>query len=915
MDSVRTSIPDLEPGVVIAGRYEIRKRIGTGGMGIVFQALDRELNDDVIALKLLHPHLAQDETVYRRFRNEVLVARSLTHPNIVRTHDMGRAEAGYSYISMEFVDGESLKELVHPEGRDDEEGPILNFVDSAAILYQIFAGVSYAHGKGVIHRDLKPANVLISSSKEVKLADFGTARILGMDTSITRTGQVVGTPDYMSPEQIRGEKLDTSCDIYSLGIISYELVTGTRPFVGETPVAVAFKHLNEALPKFDYKKYGVPDWYVEMVNRATAKKKEDRYGSVGEMAVTIVENLPDLGKASGMFPINGTHFIGPSRPKAEKIESDDDSEGTVAVAQGPNSAEPRKSKFELGDVSPASSGGWTLSHDASSAVAEELKSEAEKRTRLVRKKRGDDSPRRGRLFAYAVLFLLFSALAVVRLHPGANESVRLKLADQQLSAQTRRLVASLIGLEPEQLIAAVDGERMELQDELLGFVEESRQRNREGRGVDEEVVSSQDPAQQESTGDDGASGAETEVGGTDKASIGEPEGGKKSEQAEATSDTNTTDADPPKTTDESEVSSVRLSANLRFHKGSTPLKKMTVSTSTLSSINWSSVIQGLNVPSGWKERNVLRDKVRLNVFDPKTTQVVTRIKPTSLRKDEDSGGAAVRGNLGTLKRKTSGVGQYRLDLVYDGEVLASQELSLYKASLTYSSRRYNPRTTVRSARSGSNKIAVISGPAVIDPKTSDSSKEETSGAEPKKSVEAPSEAATTATPEPGRREPKYLQPPSGIGIARPFQQGGGADGEGLPPARGRDAPVAKSGSSNTGAYPGQSSLGDGQQQVAQGEVYSGTLTIAAGTGPEQARALILELSIVGAQINGTASVAGFDRFTVSGKVLTRGIELGLRNDRYSLRLSGSRRGSMFSGIYFFPALNQRGRWQATLTSR
>ena len=226
---------NVSPGDLIAGRYELHERLGAGGMGMVFRATDRELDGEVVAIKLLLPHLAQDENVFRRFRNEVLVARSLTHPNIVRTHDIGKTAQNYSYISMEFVDGVSLRDRLHAaveeNGRGGKVLPPLAFEEALSFLYQIICGVSYAHGRGVIHRDLKPANVMISKTNEVKLADFGTARMVGADTRLTQTGQVIGTPDYMSPEQIRGEELDTSCDIYALGILAYELVSGKRPFV------------------------------------------------------------------------------------------------------------------------------------------------------------------------------------------------------------------------------------------------------------------------------------------------------------------------------------------------------------------------------------------------------------------------------------------------------------------------------------------------------------------------------------------------------------------------------------------------------------------------------------------------------------------------------------------------------------
>ncbi len=289
----------VETGSKIAGRYEIVKRIGAGGMGMVFKAIDRELNDAHVALKLLLPHLAADEQIFKRFLNEVLVARSLSHPNIVRIHDIGKAEVGYYYISMELVDGYSLKERITSEDEPTPEGiptqlnfQPLTFEEALRILFDIARGVSYAHSKGVIHRDLKPGNVLISRRGEVKLADFGTARIVGMDTSLTQTGQVIGTPDYMSPEQIRGEDLDSACDIYSLGVIGYELVTGSRPYIADSAVAVAFKHLSEPLPPFGDHLSHIPKWYRELIDRATAKDRKQRFQNGREFLAELQKNLP-----------------------------------------------------------------------------------------------------------------------------------------------------------------------------------------------------------------------------------------------------------------------------------------------------------------------------------------------------------------------------------------------------------------------------------------------------------------------------------------------------------------------------------------------------------------------------------------------------------------------------------------------
>ena len=310
----------IAKGEIIAGRYEVHEQIGTGGMGLVLRVVDRELNNEIVALKLLHSHLAKNESIFKRFQNEVLVARSLTHPNIVRIHDIGRSKEGFSYISMELVDGVSLRDRL--ERDDAKEG--LKFDEALRFLFQICSGVAYAHEKEIIHRDLKPANVLLTSTEEVKLADFGMARILGMDTSLTQSGQMIGTPDYMSPEQIRGEILDARCDVYALGIIAYELVMGQKPFSADSSVAVAYKHLNEPLPDFD-ESHAVPKWYENLVKKATSKERDERFQNGMELAAEIIKNSPDLN-STGYFSVDATRFTSATpKDKAPLKDSDRDS--------------------------------------------------------------------------------------------------------------------------------------------------------------------------------------------------------------------------------------------------------------------------------------------------------------------------------------------------------------------------------------------------------------------------------------------------------------------------------------------------------------------------------------------------------------------------------------------------------------
>ena len=220
-------------------RYEIQSVLGRGGMGVVYRALDRDL-DDLVAIKTLRSDaLSADPTLLDRFKQEIKLARRITHPNILRTHDLGESN-GLRYLSMEYVKGITLKHLV-------ESDQVLPTPVALRIAKQMCAGLAAAHEAGVIHRDIKPQNILIEPSGGLKIMDFGIAR-LTEDRGMTATGTVIGTPDYMSPEQARGLPLDFRSDIYSTGVVLYELFTGTLPFEGDRPLAVVLKHVQEKPP-------------------------------------------------------------------------------------------------------------------------------------------------------------------------------------------------------------------------------------------------------------------------------------------------------------------------------------------------------------------------------------------------------------------------------------------------------------------------------------------------------------------------------------------------------------------------------------------------------------------------------------------------------------------------------------------
>lgn len=300
------------PGTVIADRYEVIDTVGKGGMGIVMRVNDRALNNEVVALKLLYPHMAKDQTQFARFQNEVLIARKLAHPNIVRLYDFGSAGQGYYYITMEYVEGGSLGGRIYGPRHQR-----MSLYETLETLLEICAGLSCAHSMGIVHRDLKPDNILLTITNAVKLSDFGLARTVGTDKGLTQTGDTVGTPYYMAPEQLRGERPDHRVDIYALGILTYELVVGQRPFVHDNYLQLAGKHVRDPIPKFASKESGIPQWMQEFVERASAKHKDNRFQSAEEAAQMLREHLAEAANSQVQrAPAVMSMYAAEGRPRA-----------------------------------------------------------------------------------------------------------------------------------------------------------------------------------------------------------------------------------------------------------------------------------------------------------------------------------------------------------------------------------------------------------------------------------------------------------------------------------------------------------------------------------------------------------------------------------------------------------------------
>ncbi|MDP9440956.1 MAG: Stk1 family PASTA domain-containing Ser/Thr kinase [Actinomycetota bacterium] len=259
---------------VFSGRYEILRHLARGGMAEVFVAHDLML-DRRVALKVLFPELSTDRNFVERFRREAQAAANLSHPNIVSIYDWGEEDGTY-FIVMEFIEGRTLGQIIR------QEGPLV--ADRAAeIGADVAAALSFAHRSGVVHRDVKPGNVLISPSGQVKVTDFGIARAANSDQDLTQTGAVMGTATYFSPEQAQGHRVDPRSDVYSLGVVLYEMVAGRAPFAGDNPMAIAYKHVREQPVPPRQVNPDVPEAFEAIVLQAMAKNPNDRYTSADEL--------------------------------------------------------------------------------------------------------------------------------------------------------------------------------------------------------------------------------------------------------------------------------------------------------------------------------------------------------------------------------------------------------------------------------------------------------------------------------------------------------------------------------------------------------------------------------------------------------------------------------------------------------
>jgi eukaryotic-like serine/threonine-protein kinase len=306
---------------LLGGRYELDGVVGRGGMAEVYRARDIRL-DRIVAVKTLRDDLARDQTFQARFRREAQSAASLNHPSIIAVYDTGEDMVGpvpVPYIVMEYVDGRTLRDLLRDDRRLLPERA-LEIVDG------VLRALDYSHRNGIVHRDIKPANVMLTRTGDVKVMDFGIARALSdSQVTMTQTAQVIGTAQYLSPEQARGERVDARSDLYSTGCLLYELLTGRPPFSGDSPVAIAYQHVRENPVPPSQLDPEIPRWADAIVLKAMAKAPGDRYQNAAEMRA-------DIQRAMSGMPV--------SPPPTEMLQRTQRMGGATMAAASPTAAIP-----------------------------------------------------------------------------------------------------------------------------------------------------------------------------------------------------------------------------------------------------------------------------------------------------------------------------------------------------------------------------------------------------------------------------------------------------------------------------------------------------------------------------------------------------------------------------------------------
>jgi serine/threonine protein kinase len=298
-------------GTVLSGRYRLEAKLGSGGMSTVYLARDQTLDRDV-AVKVMHREMSEQADQLERFRQEARAVAKLSHPNVVAVIDAGE-DGGHPYIVFEYVEGETLKQRINRVGALDPQ-------EALAYAIEIARGLTVAHARNMVHRDIKPQNVLIDAEGRAKLTDFGISRQLEQD-GMTATGRVLGTTDYVAPEQAMGHGVDPRSDVYSLGVVLYEMLIGQVPFHADSQVGVAMKHVNEELPDVQQRRPEISAAAALVVERATDKDPDKRYQDVGEMIDDLSTALEVEAARAGSTTGEATSILDAVPPAKRKLSS------------------------------------------------------------------------------------------------------------------------------------------------------------------------------------------------------------------------------------------------------------------------------------------------------------------------------------------------------------------------------------------------------------------------------------------------------------------------------------------------------------------------------------------------------------------------------------------------------------------
>ena len=300
-------------GELIDGRYQLLRQVANGGMASIYEALDTRL-DRKVAVKIMHPHLAQDEAFVSRFIREAKAAAALSHPNIVAVQDQGWNQSGVPavFLVMELIEGHTLREYLNERGRFDIK-------DAINYLTPILSALAAAHVLGIVHRDIKPENILISKDGRIKIADFGLARgeLIG-STMTAESSVILGSVSYLSPEQVQRGIADSRSDVYAAGIVAYEMFTGEKPFNGDSPIQIAYMHVNEEIPRLRSKRKEIPLALDDLIASATAKNPDDRPRTAGEFLEQLQKIQIEIDPKKNQLDLGLDLPVEPIREKARK---------------------------------------------------------------------------------------------------------------------------------------------------------------------------------------------------------------------------------------------------------------------------------------------------------------------------------------------------------------------------------------------------------------------------------------------------------------------------------------------------------------------------------------------------------------------------------------------------------------------